>query len=604
MVQKLLLLLLASVISSSSLFAQQKLGVIDSITKLYKAARQPEQKVNEAGKLSLLYVSIDPAKSDSFSALAIEHGELSRDRKLMVKSYLYNAERYATMAGKKEYIPKAIEFYNKAYTLARTNKLEEEMVSSLLGLAGIHRSIPDADKAMNYTAQAFAVLSDRGLDSLEARCYMSFGNNYLLKKEKLLALKNYFNALKLSEQVKDAQLMRDSYLMLSRFYVSVENYDKAIDYVVKATAMLEKIADKTAGYLKVNDLNYIGGLFVMKKQYHLARKNYDEAIAVADQLKYDPLKISSYMSIFNMYLLSNQPSEALKYFNSKPELKSFMLNSGYASVIDHAYGYIYTDMGRLDSAEYYYKKALPFFSQQLNNANKIHFFDHYAKYQFKAKNYDHAIKLLEEANATAKQMNDLEWQQKMSRLLDSAYQLKGDYRTALVFSNQAQQLKDTLEQLGKEEDILQLQLADEDERLARQALLQEEAKKRRHQYQYLAITIGIAVLFVLLVMMGTFKVSAGTIRIVGFFTFLMLFEFVFLISKKKFYEFTEGEPWKDLAFMILLAAMLLPLHHYIEHKVIHYLTSRQLIKIDTSKYLITRWFGKKDKLKQPDNLLQ
>lgn len=70
-----------------------------------------------------------------------------------------------------------------------------------------------------------------------------------------------------------------------------------------------------------------------------------------------------------------------------------------------------------------------------------------------------------------------------------------------------------------------------------------------------------------------FKVSAATIKMIGFFTFLMFFEFIFLIFKKNIYGFTKGEPWKDLAFMIGLAAILLPLHHWLEHKVIHHLTS-------------------------------
>lgn len=601
--QKLLLALLISLCYISSLRAQQKLAVVDSFYKLYQSEKDLKQRTSFAGRLSLLYLSVNPAKSDSFANLAIEHAELSRDRATMAKAYRYNGDRYANMASKKENIPKALDFYAKSYNLARTNKMDKEMVAALLGMANVCRNIPDADKAMNHTAQAFALLSGNSMDSLEARCYISFGNNYLLKKEKLLSLKNFFNALKIAEVKKDPQLLRDCYLVLSQFYYTVENFDKALDYVVKASEKLDEIKDANARYYRVNDLNYMGGLFVQKKQFDLARKSYDDAIALADELKYDPLKLTSYISIFNMYLLANKPAEALKYFNEKPELKDYMTRTGFSGVIDHAYGYAYRDMGMLDSAGYYFKKALPFFSQQLNNANKIHFFDHYAKYQFKAKNYDEAIKLLNEASATAKQMNDLEWQEKIYKELDSAYQLKGDYKMALHYSNSAQRLKDTLELLGKEEDILQLQLADEDERRARQAKEEEESRKRRHQYQYLGITIGIAVLFVLLVMLGTFKVSARTIRIVGFFTFLMLFEFIFLLSKKNFYAFTHGEPWKDLAVMIALAALLLPLHHWIEHKVIHYLTTKQLIKIDRSKYFIGRLFSKKQTAKEANDWL-
>lgn len=89
-----------------------------------------------------------------------------------------------------------------------------------------------------------------------------------------------------------------------------------------------------------------------------------------------------------------------------------------------------------------------------------------------------------------------------------------------------------------------------------------------------------------------FRVSATTIKMVGFFSFLMFFEFIFLIFKKNIYGFTNGEPWKDLLFMILLAAILLPLHHWVEHKVIHYLTSHNRLTSSGSS-LKERFFKKK-----------
>ena len=95
----------------------------------------------------------------------------------------------------------------------------------------------------------------------------------------------------------------------------------------------------------------------------------------------------------------------------------------------------------------------------------------------------------------------------------------------------------------------------------------------------MSITIGIGVLFIALVMMGWFKVSANTIRAIGFFSFLIFFEFIFLVFKKNIYGVTHGEPLYDLAFMIGLAAILVPLHHWLEHKVIHFLTSHHMLKL-------------------------
>lgn len=593
MYRKSFLVLLCLLVYIISSFAQQRLAAADSLHNEFLKEKDVKKKISLAGRLSLLFNTINPQKADSFGAKAIELAELSRDRVSMVKAYMYNGERLSYMSGMKENITKSIAFFQKAYQLARESKLEKETVSALLWLATVHRSIPDAEKSMNYSMQAFNIVSDRSMDSLEARCYLSFGNDYMLKKDKLFALKNFFNANRIAEKLKDHRLMRDALLELSEFYFVVENFDKAIDYAVKATEILPKAYSVDAPYLRVNDLNYIGGLFAQKKQYDLARKNYDDAIALADSLKYDPLKITPYLGIFNMYLVGNRPQEALTFFNNTPALKEFMVRMGFSSVIDHAYGYIYSDMGKIDSAEYYYNRALPFFSNQLSNANKVNFFNHYAKFQLRAGRYDKAIGLLTEASNTAKAMNDIEWQQTIYHQLDSAYQLKGDFKAALHFAGLSQNLKDTLQQLGKEEDILQLQIADEDERRIRAAQEEEENKKRRHQFQYLAITIGIAALFIVLVMMGTFKVSATTIRIVGFFTFLMFFEFIFLLMKKNIYSITEGEPWKDLAFMIGLAALLLPLHHWTEHKVIHYLTSKHLIRVDHGKHFIKKLLKRK-----------
>jgi hypothetical protein len=122
---------------------------------------------------------------------------------------------------------------------------------------------------------------------------------------------------------------------------------------------------------------------------------------------------------------------------------------------------------------------------------------------------------------------------------------------------------------------MQIEVADEQLRQERLAKVQQEQKEKRHRIQYMAITIAIAASFVLLAMTGFFYVSQTVIRLVGFFSFLMFFEFLFLLFKKNIAFITQGEPWKDLAFMIALAAVLLPLHHMVEEKVIHYLTKRR-----------------------------
>jgi hypothetical protein len=48
-----------------------------------------------------------------------------------------------------------------------------------------------------------------------------------------------------------------------------------------------------------------------------------------------------------------------------------------------------------------------------------------------------------------------------------------------------------------------------------------------------------------------------------------------LLADKPIQAWTAEEPWKVLMIKIVLGAGLVPLHHWLEHKVIHYLSGRR-----------------------------
>jgi hypothetical protein len=80
-------------------------------------------------------------------------------------------------------------------------------------------------------------------------------------------------------------------------------------------------------------------------------------------------------------------------------------------------------------------------------------------------------------------------------------------------------------------------------------------------------------------MIGMFRVSAFTIRLMGFFSLIFLFEFIILILDKWIHHLTHGEPWKIWLIKIGIISILLPVHHFVEHKLIRYLMSHHLITL-------------------------
>ena len=553
--------------------AQAQPAVIDSFKREIAKAVTLKEKLTLTGQLSRVLMNVNIAESDKYGLQLIEMAEASRDRSLMVKAQLVNGERYSYLAGKKENMEKAISYYNKGLEMARANKLDTLIVSAYLSLSEINRFIPDAAKALAYCNQAYSYTGLLNDDSLTAKVHFEYGMVYVLSNEKLLALRNFMAGLRLAEDIDNPSLLRSGYTRLSGFYSTIDDIDKAIDYQVKAQKVLDRIHTGQVPYIKIQDLNTIGDLYAAKKNYVLARTYYEKALAAADSLKFDPMKSMTYRSIINNYIASNEPQKALDYFNQHSLLKTYLQTLGFGHFVDLSYGNIYVKLGKYDSAKYYYDKVAGFFGTGVNTGNQFEYAYQLGMLYKATGETDKSISYFLQAKQMADKTGNLDAMSMAAQMLDSVYQKKGNYQEAIRYGEMNAKYKDSLNTLGKEKDLMQVEAADEQQRQARLEKEKEEAKRRRNNIQYLGIVFGIIGLFVGLVILGMFKVSAGLIRAIGFFVFIMLFEFIFLVFKKNIYSITHGEPWKDLAFMIGLAALLVPLHHWMEHKVLHYLTS-------------------------------
>jgi len=551
-----------------------------------------DEKVEALGMLSRTLMNVNIADADKYGMEMMRVAEESRDRKLIVKSLLTNGERYSYLSGRQDNIEKAVNYYKQGLDMARTNDLDELMISAYLLLSEVHRYIPDADKALIYSNEAFSYAGLLKNDSLIGRVYFELGSVYLVKSEKLLALRNYLSGLRLAEELDDAQLLRVGYNRLSLFYSGLEDYDRAIDFQVKAMNELDRIKMGQTVYNKVVDINRIGELYSAKKNFDMAMHYYERSLAMADSLKYAPIKVVAYRSIVNNYLSSDQPQKALNYFNSHPQLKQFLQSVNFGHFVDQSYGYIYMRLGKYDSAKYYYTRVAPFFTRTVNSSNQYSYYYQLGLLYRKTGEYDSSISYFQRADTIARQIGNLDQMSAVVQQLDSLYESKGDFKQALYFNELHNRYKDSLESKGIEKDLMQAEATDEQQRQARKARELEERKRRRNNIQYLGITIGIAALFIALVILGMFKVSAGMIKMIGFFAFIMFFEFIFLIFKKNIYGVTKGEPMYDLLFMIGLAAILLPLHHWLEEKAIHYLTSHNRLT-SAGTHLKMKFFRRK-----------
>ena len=564
--------------------AQKSPAIVDSMKRQLARVTTYKDKVEILGILSMTLMNTSIPESDKYGALMSREAELSRSRELMVKAFYNNGLRYSYFGQNREFLQKAIDYFNRGLAMAKENKLEKDVATGYLYLSSVYTRVPDLDKSLGYATQAFSVVQLVKDDSLTAATHLAYGKVYQAKKERLLALRYLLNALSIAEEKKDHDLLHSCYVDLSSFYADIKEYDKAIDYTKLAIDELPHTDMDNSSYQNVVLLYNLGNLYVAKKNFDMSVYYFEESIRMADSIDYKPLKMPGYNGLLVQYITAKQPEKALEFFNNRADLKQFINNFGFGHAIDDAYGVIYTQLGKYDSADYYFQKAMPGFEAKSTPQSRLYFYAHYGDFFDKSGNPQQAIAYFSKAMDMANQMANLEWQQNVAKELDSLYAKTGDYKQSYYYNGLYAKYKDSLLKLGEQKDLLQMELADEQQRQERKKREAEIALRERHNIQYMGITIAIALVFLMLVLMGAFKVSETTIKVMGFFAFILLFEFIILIADGKIHHWTHGEPLPILGIKIILIAILLPLHHWLEHKVVSYLASRRLILPKTKSF--------------------
>ncbi|MBO9659808.1 MAG: tetratricopeptide repeat protein, partial [Chitinophagaceae bacterium] len=322
----------------SSANAQQA-AAVDSMKRELAKAQTIEDKLYWLDFLSRTLMNVDLQQADDYGQQMIDLAEESRDRRFMIKAYTSNGVRCSYQPGNKEYVNRSIKFYEQALAIARQNKMDDKTAGVLLRLSHIYLAVPDNDKALNIANQGFSLVSTLNNDSLKAEAYNLYGDVYISRNEKIVALRNYFIASRIAEQLKIPVLERTCMINLSVFYSSIGDFDQAIDYYTKANKKLSSMKEKNTPYLSAMDQNYIGNLYAQKGSHDMAIKYFRRSVQMADSLKFTTLKVPGYSSLLNEYLRMNEPRKALEYFNSAEgeELKNYLIKFGFSGEITKGY---------------------------------------------------------------------------------------------------------------------------------------------------------------------------------------------------------------------------------------------------------------------------
>ena len=409
------------------------------------------------------------------------------------------------------------------------------------------------DSAAYYPNQIIQVGQRQKNENVEAIGEALLGYYFHRHENRTQALNHFLKALQLGEAHNDPKVMLWLYHFMSFYYEGRES----IEYQQKVLSLAKQngeihwqiLSIQQMGEIYRNKLQeYDSALTYLQRAYELnlqfeksGGRAWTLGITIPNELGHTFLKLKNY-------------DLALAYFRQ---------------------GLKITRMRNADT--WYSYRGMATYFQEVGNLDSTFF---YAKLLYESLE-GHARSYAMSRKATASQI--LYQIYKERKMVDSALK----YHEIFKISS------DSANSISKSQKLQGL-LWEEKDRQNKLALEKaKESEARKHNLQYAAIALAL-VTFVILFLILSHSVIANQrlIKFLGILALLIVFEFLNLLLHPYIGNLTHHSPVLMLSIMVCIAALLIPLHHKLEHWITHRLVEKnKKIRLAAAKKTIAQLEG-------------
>lgn len=271
------------------------------------------------------------------------------------------------------------------------------------------------------------------------------------------------------------------------------------------------------------------------------------------------------------YLKMEKYDSALIYLNRsyeiipKTNLNLPVIYSGLANV--------YIANKDFDLAQSYHKKAIDF-ATKYDTALLAYAYLEYALFFNKTNKRDSAIFYARQSVEGSTQIDAKLLLVDAAKLLSTLYE-KSDANEALRYYKLAAQTRDSIFNQVTAAKLQSMEYTELERQREQDELKRVQNEERQNNLQYAAIALGLVTLLILfLVLSHSVLASPKLIRFLGIISLLIVFEFLNLLLHPWLGKIMHHSPVLMLLAMVCVAAMLVPLHHKMEHWITHRLVER------------------------------
>lgn len=397
------------------------------------------------------------------------------------------------------------------------------------------------------------------------------------------SLKIALQALFLARKIEYEEGESRSLGILANTFIKIGNYPRALELNIQKLQLEEK-RKKPRNYGSV--LMNIGVVYVLQEEYLKAREYFSKADTVILENNLEDLKYYSAINIGDVYNRLNTADSAFKYFNKSLELgkvfKDESLRTDLVGSSMTGLGHVYLKLGNYEQSLLNYKTGINY----LTDANDdevlceatlglANLYEHLNQFDSAGHYANLSLSIAKKDGFLSKELDAAEF-------LTDHYKKVKSIDSAFSYVTYVRELNDSVNSKSK---IRESQVISSNEQF-RQIELEENKLKERHervqQLQMLLIAIFIPGFFLLTLFLSRIKVHIKLIRLLGILSLLFLFEYLTLLLHPTVANLTHHTPVYEIIIFVAMAAILIPLHHRLEHwlinKLLHHRHPKPLIE--------------------------
>jgi tetratricopeptide (TPR) repeat protein len=395
------------------------------------------------------------------------------------------------------------------------------------------------DSSSMLQKEMFAIAKDLKRDSMMMIVYRAIGNRYIIKTDYNFGLISYSKALEHAET--DAQ-RASLYGNLAYVYIVTENNEVALSYLEKMKQVNQQGQD----------------LYFRNLLYGIVYNNL------------------------------GKPDSALFYFRRAEDVPARMTDALMISVFFLQMGRAYELRGDADLADTWYKKTLAFCKEKKLVSSLIKHGNIYCDFLLKSGKYDEARMLALENFSIAQKSGINEGISNVASTLRKIYSHYGTKDSIIFYSQLQIDFKDSVNNQKKAAEFQNLTFAQQLREIDEQTKAKEASLERKQNIQYALIALGILLLIILYLLLSrSFLTNTKWIGFFGVIALLIVFEFLNLLFHPFIERITHHSPVLMLLALVGIAALLVPLHHWLEKWAIHKLVEKnKKIRLEVARKTI------------------